>query len=201
MTVGGTAEVDMTGTNKTVGGLNVAGAGGDGLRRAGSSGTLAECASVENAAPLSLPPILRVASGSTLETRKLSVSGGNLSVSGGNLSASGSGLLRVRGLLRPLFTRSRSRGDTFSKEEESGSGRTRLVFWPLAGPNIRRGSAHEYEVIRRSNDSVNSLEHDSYFDSTSFPDLTSGKSTNTRVPPPSSSLPRHQLLLHSVHLA
>lgn len=56
------------------------------------------------------------------------------------------GRLRVQGVLGPLPVRSRT--------PPPEGGRTRLVFWPHAGPTSRRGSLLEYEVTRRSHDSL-----------------------------------------------
>lgn len=89
--------------------------------------------------PHSLPPVLRgvatVVIGDDLAaTRPLST------------SLSSSGRLRVQGILGPLV----SRPSTPPPE----GGRTRLVFWPHAGPSSRRGSQLEYEVSRRSHDSL-----------------------------------------------
>lgn len=56
------------------------------------------------------------------------------------------GRLRVQGVLGPLPPRART--------PPPEGGRTRLVFWPHAGPTSRRGSLMEYEVTRRSHDSL-----------------------------------------------
>lgn len=146
-------------------------------------------------APRSLPPILRVGSGSSLATQSMSVSSTNLSTK--KLSASGSNLscgteqhhLRIKGLLAPpLLSRSHSRGDNTTNKDENDDQeshknshtRTRLLFWPHAGPVFtRRGSMMEYEVTSRrtSYDSTCTADslHNTSLDSISISDLIRGK--------------------------
>lgn len=184
----------------------------EGLRRAGSvSGTLlpeivkedhSHMSSIRfDTAPRSLPPILRVGSGSNLApTQKMSVSSTNLSKQ--SLSASGSNLscgtesqhhLRIKGMLGPpqLF-RSRSRGDNSTSKGENGdqeghrhnqsSTRTRLLFWPHAGPasTNRRGSMMEYDVMSRRSSFASTVDsmHDLSLDSISVSDLIRGKNNS-----------------------
>lgn len=96
------------------------------------------------AAPRCATPVLREAeaeaavSGSADELRLAATR----PLSGGG----GGGRLRVQGVLGPLPPRART--------PPPEGGRTRLVFWPHAGPTSRRGSLMEYEVTRRSHDSL-----------------------------------------------
>ena len=56
-------------------------------------------------------------------------------------------------MLDPLTLFPRSRTPPPDNALEKGD-RTRLVFWPHAGPISRRGSQLDYEVSRCSNDSL-----------------------------------------------
>ncbi|XP_042879644.1 ras-related protein Rab-7L1-like [Penaeus japonicus] len=109
---------------------------GVGLRRAGSSGALSEGKAAACEPPLSLPPVLRVASGS-------------------NLACTSSNHLRVRGVLGPqVESKWKPRGDALAKEPEGDApARLHLVFWPQTGL-VRRGSLQEHEVSRVSNESL-----------------------------------------------
>lgn len=128
------------------------------LRRAGSSGALSEGKAAACEAPLSLPPVLRVASGTNLAC------------------ASSNNHLRVRGVLGPqVEPRWKVRGDASARELEGGApGRVRLLFWPQTGLG-RRGSLQEHEVLRASDDSLtDSSAVPTPYNSISYLDLSRG---------------------------